>query len=134
MEADARLGAGSIRRQCRSGGDPEGEVAARGVADAGDPGEVERRIDCIQVIRRGRDVEERLGPPAARADAAVLEVPGRDAGRCEVEGEIGHQRAVVPRPPVAAVHDDHDRVRAGTLWQEQLADLASVLAVAVQRA
>src|SRR5206468_9857266 len=118
------LGTRSIRRKRRAGRDPEGEVAARGVADAGDPGEVEWCVDGAQEVGRGRDVDERLRPPATRADSPVLDVPGRGAPVREVDAEIGHQRPVVPGPPVAAVHDDHDRVRAYALRPAEPADLA----------
>jgi hypothetical protein len=104
------------------------------VADRDHALEVERGRDLDEEVDAGRDVDERLRPAAARPDPPVLEIPGSEPVLREIETEPVHERAVVARPPVPAVHDDHDRERAGGLWQEQLAELVLVVPIAVQRA
>ena len=101
--------------------------------DGGHAAEIERRVGLGERVDSGRDVEKRLGPAAARADPPVLEVPGGKPVRREIEAERGHERAVVPRAPVAAVHDDGDGMRPGALGQEELDELARVAAVAMDR-
>ena len=102
--------------------------------DCGHPGEIERSVERLEEVDGRRDVEERLGPASAATDAAVLDVPGRQPVRAQVEAERIHQRAVVARAPVPAVDDDDDRVRPTPVRQEQLPELARMGAVAVDGA
>ena len=62
---------------------PQRQVAAGRVADRGDAPEVERRVELGEVVDRRGHVVERRRPAAARAkaDAAVLDVPGRPSAR-----------------------------------------------------
>ena len=125
-ERDARV---------RSPGRPERQVPACRVPDRGDAPQVERRVDLAEVVDGGRRVVERRRPATAgaRADAPVLDVPGRPSTRREVTGEVVHQVAVVARAPAPAVDQHDDRVRPGAAGQEELGDLAAVAAVAVER-
>ena len=113
-------------------GGPEREVAARRVADRDDDAQLLDKSN--QVVDAGGHVLERLRPAAPSAKPPVLQVPGRPAGACEVLAESVHQRAVVGVPPEAAV-DDHrhgSTLRAG--GEEQLAELARMVAIAVDSA
>ena len=111
-------------------------MAARRVADRGDPAQVERRADIGQVVDGGGDVGAGLGPAAARpeADAPVLDVPRGPSALGEIGNESVHEVAVVPPAPAAAVDEHDDRVRPGAVGEQQLTDLARMLAVAVARA
>ena len=71
--------------------------------------EVEVSVDRVERVDSRCHVQERLRPPASATDAAVLEVPRGEAVRGQVEAEPLHQRAVVLRSPVPAVHDDGNR-------------------------
>ena len=110
---------------------PQREVPTGAVPDRADPFEVERGVEGCEEIDPGRDVEERLRPPAAVSDAPVLEVPGGEPVCREIRAQPVHQRAVVGGPPVAAVHHHDDRMPPGAARERQLADLARVVAVAV---
>ena len=96
------------------------------MADGHDAREIERSIEAVERVDSGCDVVERLRPPSTCADAAVLEVPRGEAVGGQVEAETLHQRAVVLRPPVAAVHDDRNRMRPGARGEEKLHELARV--------
>ena len=64
---------------------PHGELTAGGVADGGDALEIERSVDVGERVDSGRDVEERLGPASTCSDAPVLEIPGGEPVRGEVQ-------------------------------------------------
>ena len=130
---DARIGARGALRQRRSPGRPERELSSGRVANSADVREVEWRVQLGECVDPGRDVEQRLRPPAARADAAVLEVPRGDAVRREVDADPLHQRPVVLGAPVPAVDDDADGKRPGARREEELPELARVGAVRVRR-
>src|SRR5262249_27669848 len=95
--------------------------------------EVERRVELDEEVDTGCDIVERVGPAPASSDAAVLEVPRRHPVRREVDADVGHERAVVARAPVAAVEDDCDGVRPDARGDEKLPDLAPARAVGVRR-
>ena len=115
---------------------PQGEMAARGVADRGDPPQVERCVELGEVVDRRGHVVERRRPAAAgpEADAPVLDVPRRPSPLCEVGGQPVHEVAVVPRTPAASVDEDHDRMRARSVGEGEVGDLAPVAPVPVERA
>ena len=93
--------------------------------------ELGERVDAV------RDVLERLRPasPTAApvAEPPVLEVPHRDAVRCEVAGRGPHDELAVARLPVAAVQQHHDRERPAALRNVQVGHLRGVGAVAMAR-
>lgn len=111
--------------------EPEGKLSSGGVADRDHPREVEACRKIGKRVDPGSDVVEGLGPTAARSNAPVLEIPGREAVLHKVGAEPVHQGAVVTRTPVAAVHDDDDRMSARTAGQEELCDLTRIAAVRV---
>ena len=133
VDRDARGDSGRAARQRPSPGRPERELSSGRVANSADVREVERRVQRGERVDAGCDVEERVRPPAAGADAAVLEVPGGDAVGGEVDADPLHQRPVVLGAPVSAVDDDADGKRPGAGGQEELPELARVGAVRVRR-
>jgi hypothetical protein len=104
---------------------PCGQLAAGGVADGDDPAAGLDPVDAGERVDGGGDVVERLRVAAAAAQAAVLEVPRRPAGRGEVVADPVHQRAVVAVAPEAAV-DQHGDSRARAVGARQLAELRRV--------
>jgi hypothetical protein len=67
---------------------------------------------AIEVRQSQLDVLAGRRPAAARdADAAVLDVPGRDAVPGERDAEVAGVDQAVDRVPVAAVEDDRERRR-----------------------
>ena len=131
--AIAGLGSRRVRRQGRPRGSPERELPSGRVPHGDDAREIERRVELLERVDCRRDVEERLRPPASRPDAPVLEVPRGEAVGGEVDADPLHQRAVVLRAPVPAVHDDGNRMRPGARGEEELHELARVGAVGVRR-
>ena len=109
-------------------------MPAGAVTDGADPIEIERRLQVAERIDPCRDVDKRLRPAAAVANATVLEVPRGQSTVREVLADSRHQGAVVLSLPVAAVNDDDDGVWPVPVRDEQLAVLACVFSVAVNRA
>ena len=130
-DPDARVSSRRLGGQGLARRRPERELPSGRVPDRGNAREIERRLDVGERVDSGGHVQERLRPPASAADAAVLEVPRGEAVRGQVEAEPLHERAVVLRAPVPAVHDDGNRMRPGARRQEELADLAGTAAVCV---
>src|SRR3954463_1435359 len=105
------------------------------MADRHDAGEVERarlavdrvpaagRRELDEVVDPRSDVLERVGPAAAVAEPAVLEVPRRQAVRDEVLAQRAHQLAAEAGAPEAAVYDHRHGDRFATRRPEQLAEL-----------
>ena len=113
-------------------GSPRREVATGRVAER----DHRRQVEVGQVgqgVDPGRDVVESRRHPAAVAHPAVFEVPSDPAPVGERGGQRLPERAVVRRLPEPAV-DDHDHATRGPVGQEQLGDLAGVLAVGDQPA
>ena len=96
--------------------------------------EIERRLEVGEEVDARSDVQEGRRPSAPRPDPPVLEIPCGEPVPGEVEAQIGHERAVVLRLPVAAVNDDDDREGSGARREEELPELARVGAVGVRRA
>ena len=99
--------------------------------DGRDALQVERCVELRECVDTRCNVEQRLGPAAAVPDPPVLEVPGGEPVCREIEAERGHERAVVLLSPVPAVDDDHQSVRPGAFREEQLRELARMIAVPV---
>src|SRR6185312_9704554 len=98
------------------------------------PREIERCVELGEEVDTGRDVQKGRRPSASRPDPSVLEIPRGEPVPGEVEAEIGRERAVVLRLPVAAVNDDDHRERSGARREEELPELTRVRAVGVRRA
>ena len=85
-------------------------------------------------------VDDALSPDFPLGVELALFTRHEDAERFieEVRGEVGaeavHQRPVVLRLPVPAMDDDRDRERPGAGREEQLPELAGMVAVRVRRA
>src|SRR3954463_10789196 len=101
------------------------------MADRHDAGEVERarlaaarvpaagRRELDEVVDPRRDVLERVGPAAAVAEPAVLDVPCGPAVGDEVLAQPAHQLATEAGAPEAAVDDHRHGDRFATRWPEQ---------------
>jgi len=94
--------------------------------------EIQRRVERAQVVDRGGHVGERVRPPAAVAQAAVLDVPYRQPAAAQIARERARDALAVALVPRAAVDQHDDRMRPGVARQVQLGVLLAVLAVAVQ--
>ena len=131
---DPWRGAWRLVRERPSGGGPERKLPACAVPDRANSIEIERYFEIGQQIDSRGDVGEGLRPATAVPYTPVFEVPGSETPPSEVLAEPRHQRAVPASPPVAAVDDHDDCVRPAAVGQEQLAELARVIPVTVQRA
>jgi len=131
---DTRRSAGGVARERRPRRGPEGKLTACAVTDRANSIEIERGLEIGQQVDPRGDVGERLRPATAVSCAPVFEVPRGEIFPREVLAKSRHQRPVVARFPVAAV-DDHDHcMRPAAVGQEQLAELARIVSVSVQRA
>ena len=125
---------GRVAREGRAGSRPESEVPAGAVPDRSDAFEVQRSVELAQKVDAGGDIGKRLGPAAAVPDAPVLEIPGGDACRARSSQSfvINEQSyAAFQKPPWMTMTTP---CGAGLIWKKQLAVLARVVSVAVQRA
>jgi len=104
------------------------------MADRDDALEIERQVELCERVRSRRHVRECLRPASASTGAPVFEVPRRDTLGRKVRADVRHERAVVARSPVAAVQDDGDAVRSFSPREEELAELAAIGPVPVDRA
>lgn len=103
-------------------GDPEGEVAAGGVAHGDDAGEIERVRFCERggEVEAGRGVLEGGGiASAGAAYAAVFDGPGGDAVLFEVGAEMaGVGEVVLGLPPAAVEEDDQGKEGFARRWRQ----------------
>jgi hypothetical protein len=134
LDRDARVLARRLVRERVARRSPERKLPTGRVPDRNHASEVERRVDIRQEVDSCDDVEEGRRPPAARSHAPVFEVPRGQPVRGEVVADAGHQRAVVLRASVAAVHHDTHPMWTRPRGHEQLSELARVRAVGVHRA
>ena len=127
-----RVRGAKLREAAPSGG-PDRKVAAGGVSQRHDPVQAEAMFagDVAEFVDSGEHVREGVGPAAAVAGAAVLQVPGGHAVRREVFGQRFAEFRAVLRTPVSAVDDHHHALGGGGLRQEKLTPLARIIAVAV---
>ena len=78
----------------------------------------------VEEREREGQILSRRGPAAVRdADAAVLEVPGRDPGVAERLAEVAGVDQVVGRLPVAAMEHERERERPFAGRNAQVAEL-----------
>ena len=131
---DAGRSAGGVARERGPRRGPERELTAGAVSDRADSIEVERGLEVGQQVDPRGNVGERLWPATAVSYTAVLQVPRGDTRTGKILAEPRHQRPVPARFPIAAMYDYDHRVEAPALGHEQLAELARVIPVAVQRA
>ena len=110
---------GTLRR-------PERQLSSRRMADQDDSLSVERVAldELAHVLGRRSHVVARGRPPTVDvADAAVLDVPGRDPGVAERHAEMARMDQVVHRLPRAPVHDDGKRRQPVDVGEAKVAEL-----------
>ena len=102
------------------------------VAEQRYPLEVERvaHRELGRELERTADVLDRRRPAAADvADAPVLDIPGRDPPRGEIDAEVPGVDQVPDCLPVAAVDDDEEREHPVARRQPQVPELQRLRAV-----
>src|SRR5690348_7122516 len=106
-----------MRNRALKGGEAESQVASGGVAGDAELFQVEPGDGIVLMFAQcavgAADVFKRSGPSAARVShAAILHVPGRDAGIFERVAKMPGVSEVVFGAPEAAVDEEDDGMRA----------------------